>query len=136
MCGLKYERAHGGPPLPPVLNHSGGICMRMDTSRMCQKIFFVHGCIHTVRVCSCLGGGCACAEALKWIHAGVHSAWQEESLLAKKSRLRGTHTVHVDTQLEAVGDGGATVFHETSEWATKHHTCQLLSSRRRPGNQT
>lgn len=54
----------------------------------------------------------------------------------EKSRLRGTHTVHVDTQLEAVGDGGATVFHETSEWATKHHTCQLLSSRRRPGNQT
>lgn len=101
-----------------------------------SKDFFVHGCIHTVRVCSCLGGGCACAEALKWIHAGVHSAWQEESLLAKKSRLRGTHTVHVDTQLEAVGDGGATVFHETSEWATKHHTCQLLSSRRRPGNQT
>ena len=48
-----------------------------------SKDFFVHGCIHTVRVCSCLGGGCACAEALKWIHAGVHSAWQEESLLAK-----------------------------------------------------
>ena len=77
--------------------------MHMDTSRMRQKIFFFfHGCFHTVRVCqrSCLGG-CACAEALKWIHAGVHSAWQEDLLLAK-SRLRGTHTVHVDTQLEAV----------------------------------
>lgn len=43
MRGLKYERVHGGPPLPPVLNHSGGTCMRMDTSRMCQKIFLFTG---------------------------------------------------------------------------------------------
>ena len=47
-----------------------------------------------------------------------------------------THTVYVyaDTQLEAVLE--ETVFHETGEWATKHHTCQLLSSRQNSVNQT
>lgn len=54
----------------------------------------------------------------------------------------GTHTYrHIlysrgRSQLEAMWDRGATVFHETGEWAAKHHTCQLLSSRQHPGNQT
>lgn len=71
----------------------------MDVS-VCVKDFFVCVCIRTAQVCVCLGG-CVRGEALKWIHAGVHSAWQENLLLAIP-RLRNTtktkHTRRKHTQ--------------------------------------